>query len=193
MGKTTVSDYVQTKVNLMDKNSEFSRYIISKLSNEVINSFGAIPGNRHLTLNELSGADQDFENRELSVEEWAVHATLTLYALHRRATQHSMNCVNISLGQAASHLFLINKGLGEVIHNRVRQCLLASDLKSFVRCAGGLIIHFQKNNVKLDYPMLSEHLVDFQRREIHDDVLSFWACHYHGFPATYDEMKGKFY
>ena len=103
-----------------------------------------------------------------SMEEWAIHTALTLYAVHQQGNdprQHNMNQKKISLGTAAAKLVSAggeHEEARERVARRFHQVVLAPDMDAMAYYLRGFIQLLRSSDIPLDYPMLSRDLYLYQ-------------------------------
>lgn len=118
-----------------------------------------------------------------SVEELAVHAALTLYALHQQARPTGMHAPGVGLGRAVARLERVTGGSEPDRTSPVRRrfdAVVTSDgLTEAVQHLRGLVSQMRGAGLGLDYGMLADDLDQLQRPGGADVVRRRWARQYH--------------
>ena len=117
-----------------------------------------------------------------SFEENAIHATLTLYALHRQGKEQSMNAQEKteespreSIGSATAQLVQPDESNLGAIKRRFDAMATAPEITELVYHARGIIQLLKANDIPLNYPRFAEDLFWFQCPGQADRVRLRWG------------------
>ncbi|WP_166844619.1 type I-E CRISPR-associated protein Cse2/CasB [Isoptericola sp. BMS4] len=112
-------------------------------------------------------------------EERAVHAALTLYAVHQQARSEAMHRPGVGLGHAVASLER-NHGDADAdrtspVRRRFDAVVTATDVVEVTHHLRGLVTQMRGAGIGFDYGQLADDFVDFQRPGRQDDVRRRWA------------------
>ncbi len=145
---------------------------------------GADPRIWNLTVDGMPG---DPRGDQASFEERAVHAALTLFAVHQQSRPTGMHQHGVGLGQAVSRLDRIRGG-GDAEHTspvrrRFDAVVTSESLGEAVHHLRGLVTQLRSEGIGLDYGMLAGDLDQLQRPGGADAVRRRWARQFHHLDA----------
>lgn len=149
---------------------------------------GVEPGSEPSVWQEtLEGFPAQFvgSDERVSREEKAVHAAVTLFAVHQQSKGAAMHRRGVSFGAAASRL-AYETGAGErnpAVLRRFQALGTATSLEESLTHARGLIGQFRSAGVPLDYGRLAVDLARLQDPRSADGVRLEWGRAYY-FKAT---------
>jgi CRISPR system Cascade subunit CasB len=131
----------------------------------------------------VEGVPGDARGDSASAEERAVHAALTLYAVHQQSRSDGMHQPGVGLGRAVARLDRARGG-GESEHTspvrrRFDAAVTAEDLTEVVHHLRGLVGQLRADGIGLDYGMLADDLHLYQRPDGADVVRRRWARQFH--------------
>lgn len=131
----------------------------------------------------VDGVPGEARGDEPSREERAVHAALTLYAVHQQSRPTGMHHPGVGLGRAVARLDrLRGGGDGEhtsPVRRRFDAVVTADSLGEAVQHLRGLITQLRSEGIDLDYGMLADDLDELQRPGGADAVRRRWARQFH--------------
>jgi CRISPR system Cascade subunit CasB len=107
--------------------------------------------------------------------EQAIHAALTLFALHQQGKAETVSRTNVGFGSAARRLVTPDKENEQTIKRRFDAMLTAKDFTELSRHARGLIQLMKAKDVYLDYPRFAKDLYQHQNPETRDRVMYKWG------------------
>ncbi|WP_176921534.1 type I-E CRISPR-associated protein Cse2/CasB [Pseudonocardia oroxyli] len=97
-------------------------------------------------------------------EEWAVHVALTLFSVHQQSRGERMHQRGRGLGQALRSLHSGDqKSLPDPLMRRFRMLGTADDFTEFTHHLRGVVQLLRTGGAPLDYGVLTDQLVDWQR------------------------------
>lgn len=171
-------NFVKYKIRQLAENPNESsvRAILAKLRRGIGKEPGSIPELWDVTFdglpNELIGKGGD-----PTCGEWAVHAALTLYALHQQGKDLKKQCMNKEgeyLGVSLRNL-IRNDEDEQRIKRRFDAAVTSNCLEELTYHLRGLIQILKAQDIPLDYPALTEDLYWFQFPDIKDSVRLRWG------------------
>ena len=111
-------------------------------------------------------------------EEWAVHTALTLYAVHQQSRTESMCVPGRGIGHAARKLVGPAKEENPSARARFNALVTSTTLSELRRHLRSLVSQLRSNKIVLDYAMLADDLVAFQRPGGAKNVRLRWSRQY---------------
>ena len=180
--RIAVGRFVAGRVHQLDasRESASTRATLANLRRAVAREVGSVPEIWQVT---LDGAPGTPRGDAPTVEEIAIHATLTLYAVHQQSKVESMHRRGAGLGHAVRRLEARagQPGSSDVSPVRRRFDALAtsqsvSEARHHLR---GLVGQLSANGIPLDYGMLAEDLHDLQIAHRAPSVRLRWARQYY--------------
>lgn len=131
---------------------------------------------------------------EPSREEWAVHLALTMFAAHQQSRPSPMHHPGIGFGAAVARLDRAVAGADtegpSPVRRRFDAAVTSGSLAELSHHLRGLVKQLRSAGIGLDYGMLADDLVQFQRLGGADEVRRRWARQYYHLdrdaPATPD-------
>jgi CRISPR system Cascade subunit CasB len=111
-------------------------------------------------------------------EERAVHVATTHFALHQQSRPEGVHRPGVGLGQAVARLDRLRPGSGEgvsPVRRRFDVLVTAGTLDELTHHLRGLIGQLRTASVGLDYGMLADDLLTFQRPGRANNVRRRWA------------------
>ena len=132
----------------------------------------------------LEGLPKQFvgDDQTVSLEERAVHAAMTLFAVHQQSKIDKMHKPRISFGAAASKLAYATGMEGKqnpAVLRRFQALGTATSLTESVTNARGLIGQFRSAGISLDYGRLAVDLARLQDSRSADTVRLEWGRAYY--------------
>lgn len=115
--------------------------------------------------------------------EWAVHITLTLFALHQQGKDIKKQCMyreGYLLGIALRKL-VKDEGDENRIKRRFDKVVTADSIEEVSHHLRGLVQLMKAEDIPLDYPKLAEDLFRFQNSETRDNIRLKWGREYYSF------------
>ncbi len=187
-----LSSFVLGKIRLLDMETPWARGMLAKLRRGVGKSPGELPELWEAT---LIDAPEAWNGRDgvPSFEQNAVHAALTLYALHRQGKTGSMNLKEGgSLGAAAARLVDAGGGNFDAVKRRFDAVVTASDFLELAHHARGIVQLLKAADIKLDYPRFALDLFYYQIPSQLNHVRLLWGQAFYGvLNRAKDEKDGK--
>ena len=123
---------------------------------------------------------------EPTPEEWAVHTAMTLYALHQQSRTEPMCVSGRGLGRAARDLIGSSDNENPSVRARFNALVTSttpSELRYHLR---SLVTQLRSKSITLDYAMLADDLVTFQRPGGAKKVRLRWSRQYASLPTNQD-------
>jgi len=159
--KKAVADFVRRKIEMLNEDSPKSHAACAKLRRAIGKPPGSTPDIWDVT---LQGAPDRWQSRNggASYEEWAVHTTLTLYALHRQGKLESMSDEENSFAAAVARIILKDEGRLEATRRRFNAVATATDFTELIYHARGIIQLLKAENIRMDYPLFAQDLYVFR-------------------------------
>lgn len=138
---------------------------------------GSVPEIWALTIADVPGPDTGDEPTR---EEWAVHLALCLFAIHQQGKSDPVQQDGLGLGTAVARLDRERGGVardGDVSPTRRRFTALstAASLTEAAFHLRGIVTQLRSSGVPVDYGMLADDLVRFQRTGGGASVRLAWA------------------
>jgi len=158
--------FVSAKIALLDKDEPYSKAACAKLRRAVGKLREEAPDVWDIT---IQGAPEG----EISGK--AIHACLTLYALHRQGKEESMCDQETGFGTAISKLIVINPDNEVAIRRRFNAVATSLEFSELAYHARGLVQLLKSNNIKLDYPRFASELYYFQFPERKNRIRLEWG------------------
>jgi CRISPR system Cascade subunit CasB len=116
-------------------------------------------------------------------EEWAVHLALTLFASHQQSRPGTMHHPGVGFGAAVARLdrAVAREGVDgpSSVRRRFDAAVTSASLPELAHHLRGLVKQLRGAGVGLDYGMLADDLVQFQRPGGADTVRRRWARQYY--------------
>ncbi|MDR0990924.1 MAG: type I-E CRISPR-associated protein Cse2/CasB [Propionibacteriaceae bacterium] len=177
-----VGRLVDNRVNFLQESRQSSATVaqLAYLRANVGRPPGADPAIWSLT---VEGVPGNPHNDEPTAEEWAVHQALTLFASHQQSRDKNMHEKKTGLGQAVARL---DRRRGRSDDNQVSPVRRRFDaavtsatpdeLSYHLR---GLVALLRGEEIGLDYGLLADDLVQFQRIGGASTVRRRWARQYY--------------
>lgn len=173
-----VKVFVQQKIRWLSGNSNESaaRAMLAKLRRGIGKAPGSMPELWEATMKnlpqELMGKGQEPSNGE-----WAVHTTLTLWALHQQGKDLQQQCMSKdgeSLGVALRKL-VDDDDEEKRIKRRFDAVSTSSSMEEFAYHLRGLIQLLKAKAISMDYPALAVDLYWLQFPNARDSVRLRWG------------------
>ncbi|WGD37189.1 type I-E CRISPR-associated protein Cse2/CasB [Lysinibacter sp. HNR] len=142
-------------------------------------------------LTEVSYSSNGLVPERIKRQEWAEHTALVLYGFHQQSQSESMhtNQYGHSLGRAMRQLFDVDNDPDNIMDSamgrRVRELFFATSMPQLFR----QILTFTQlftasgQNLKLNYNVLFDDLVQWQQPNKRDSVRSRWGRDFYATPA----------
>ena len=169
-----VGEFIRQKIGLLDEESSRSRAMCAKLRRAIGKPPGSVPDVWELTLH---GAKDGWlsRNDKPSYAEWAIHTTLTLYALHRQGKSESMNREGFSFANATAELVRKDDNRIDAIRRRFNAVATAMEFTELAYHARGIIQLLKAEDICMDYPRFAQDLVVFQYPGGADKIRLRWG------------------
>lgn len=172
-----VAMYVKRKIDfLRDSQENRARASLANLRRGIGRAPGAIPDLWELTLSDLPEVLLSRDG-EPTYGEWAIHTTLTLFALHQQGKDLHTNCMNndsFPLGRAIRSLVKKDEDMPR-IKRRFDAAATAGDLKEFSHHLRGLVQLLKAADIPLDYVQMAKDLYFYQISNTKDNVRLRWG------------------
>lgn len=152
---------------------------LAQLRRGVGKEVGAVPDLWQYTLEGLPG-DPHRQGDLPTINERAVYAAMTLYAVHQQSRGQEMHQPGQSLGTAVRQL-RTRAASAEAVRRRFVALGTAETFDEVVHHARGLITQLRSHGIPLDYGMLTEDLVYLQTRGA-DRVRLRWGRDFYRIP-----------
>lgn len=110
--------------------------------------------------------------------ERAVHAALTLYAVHQQSQSEPMHRAGYSIGRSAREL-ADRTGADAAVLRRFQMLGTASSLAEALHHLRGLVTQFRSERVPLDYGRLADDLYWLQEPSVTDRIRLAWGRDYY--------------
>jgi len=157
-----------------------TRATLANLRGAVARDVGSVPEVWEIT---LDGAPGRADGDEPTAEETAIHAALTLFAVHQQSRDEPMHRKGVGLGQAVRRLEAqgVAPGAGETspVRRRFDALATAVSLTEARHHLRGLVDQMSAKWVSLDYAALAEDLFDLQFPQRAAAVRLRWARQYY--------------
>ena len=181
--ENAVYGFVQRKIKLLDEDTSWSRAMLAKLRRGVGKPPGASPDVWAVT---LSDAPDEWHSRDgsPSFAENAVHATLTLYALHRQGKERGMSVcgraddgreLGDSVGAAAARLVQADESNLGAVKRRFDRAVTSAGFSELSRHVVGIVQLLKAGDRPLDYPRFALELFWFQHPGREDMIRLRWG------------------
>jgi len=181
--KIRIDGFVRNKIASLDEESSWSRAMLAKLRRGIGKTPGSVPEIWEITIGD---SPDDWQSRDgvPSYAENAVHAALTLYALHRQGKggtandntrDENGNISGKSFGSAVARLISSNGSNEHAIKRRFDAVATASDFKELAHHARGLIQLLKASDITMDYPGFARDLFFYQLPGFADKVRLRWG------------------
>lgn len=179
-----VKSYIKYQITRLfeSKNDSAVRATLAKLRRGIGKPPGSIPELWSVTLEGLP-ENLSKKNEDPTFSEWAVHTTLTLYALHQQGKDLRNNCMNKegeSIGISIRKL-IKNEDDETRVKRRFDAAATSDSLGEFAHHLRGLIQMLKAEDLPLDYPKLAEELFLFQFPERRDYVRLNWGRDFYSY------------
>ncbi len=175
-----LSAFVHRKIKLLDKETPWARGMLAKLRRGIGKPPGELPELWAATLAEAPQA-WDGKGGKPSREQNAVHAALTLYALHRQGKNISMSTdKGNSLGGAAARLVDADRGNFDAVKRRFDAVATATDFLELAHHARSVVQLLKGADIKLDYPRFALDLFYYQIPSETNRVRLRWGQDFYG-------------
>lgn len=180
----SIRRYVEGRLQrlLADPGSSRTRALLARLRGAVAREPGEVPEIWSLTIDGVPGAPRPGDDSP-TAEERAVHAALTLFALHQQSRAEPMHRRDVGLGLAVRRLEARRPGRSEADKSPVRRrfdaVVLADTFGEVVHHLRGLITQMRADGIALDYAQLADDLLRLQRPGGAHGVRLRWARQYH--------------
>ncbi len=172
-----VYQFVNSKIHLLQKNEEWDRAMLAKLRRGAGKDPSETPEIWEVT---LAGLPEELVCRQsdcckATAGEQAVHAALTLFALHQQGSTVSVDVAKVSFATAARRL--MNGTNDDAIKRRFDAAVTATDISELVNHARGLVqlMKAAEKPIGFDYPQFAKDLYVFQFPEGKGDVRLRWG------------------
>ncbi|QAY71393.1 type I-E CRISPR-associated protein Cse2/CasB [Xylanimonas protaetiae] len=114
-----------------------------------------------------------------TVQEWAVHTAMTLFATHQQSRDAGMHRPGVGLGQAVARLERKQGGAEDdrisSLRRRFDAAVTAATPDELAHHLRGLVTQLRGGDEGLDYGLLADDLVQFQQPGQAGDVRRRWA------------------
>ena len=173
--------FVKRKVAELDADTSRAKAACAKLRRAVGKHPNATPDIWDIT---LTGAPKKWDSRDgqPSREEAAVHAALTLYALHSQSKDTGMNKEGVSFGEAVAKLR--DNDNEESVKRRFNAVATSVDFTELAYHARGIISLLRSKGIEMDYPRFAADLFWFQFPEYADSVRLRWGRDFYKYNNT---------
>ncbi|WP_265523171.1 type I-E CRISPR-associated protein Cse2/CasB [Oerskovia flava] len=190
-GQHELGRLVDTRVRRLLRTRESSTAVatLARLRNNVGRPPGRDPSIWDVTLRDVS---PDARSDDPTTAERAVHAAMTLFALHQQARDAPMHVRGVGFGRAVWQLGRARQdaddGTGPV-RRRFNIVVTASSVDDLTHHMRGLVTQMRGESIGLDYGALADDLLQFQRPGQADAVRRRWGRQYHRLdkPGTVDD------
>ena len=126
----------------------------------------------------IDGVPGNATTDEPSHQERAVHAAMTLLAVHQQSRPDPMDKAGVGLGHAAAQLDLRRGGTGDggsPVRRRLDAAVTSSSFEELVHHLRGLVGLLRSEGIGLDYGLLADDLDQFQRPAGSNAVRRRWV------------------
>jgi len=187
MDPKKVGDFIRQKIGFLDEESSQSRAMCAKLRRAIGKPPGSVPDIWEIT---LQGAQDEWQSRndKPSYAEWAIHTTLTLYALHRQGKTGSMNKEGFTFANAIAELVRKDDNKIDAIRRRFNAVATATEFTELSHHARGIIQLLKAEDLHMDYPRFAQDLVIYQYPGGSDRIRLRWG---EDFYRALDKKTGK--
>jgi CRISPR system Cascade subunit CasB len=175
--------FVRQKIALLDKDTPWSRAMLAKLRRGVGKPPDALPDIWEVTLADMPDEWYGYGGNA-SFAEWAIHTTLSLYALPRQGKIGSMNVcgktedgkeLGDSFGGAAARLVEQDASNLDAVKRRFDAVATSVDFKELMHHARGIIQLLKAKDILFNYPCFAKDLYAFQFAGSADKVRLCWG------------------
>ncbi len=118
-----------------------------------------------LDILEFTVADEFFTGRSdagVSIDEYAAHVALTLFALHQQSRSGPMHCRGVGLGAALRRLHDGPDPVPDAVQRRFRVLGTAGGVDELTHHLRGAVQLLRTKDIALDYGLLADQLVSWQ-------------------------------
>lgn len=181
-----IAAYVSARIRALDADTPWAKSALAKLRRGIGKDPGELPEIWDITLEELP-VELLSNNGRATNTQWAIHVSLTLYALHRQGKNVSMNdpvqiikgkrIYGKSLGSAARRLIKPDKSNEQSIKRRFDAIATAQSLSELAHHARGLVqlLKAADPHVTMDYPRFAQDLYSYQFADSRNRVRLRWG------------------
>lgn len=138
--------------------------------------------------------DLGIDTSEPTAREWAVHLSMTLFAIHQQSQRdRRMHKVGRSLGRASRDLAEAKGGeeASDAVLRRFHMLGTAATLPEVAHHARSLISQFRAEDIPLDYGLLTDHLIKLQDPRTAPAVRLAWGRDYYRTRRTAAETTSQ--
>lgn len=169
----SIYSFIVRKIKILDNDEPYSRAMCAKLRRAIGKHPGATPDIWEITMGEAPDNWSSHKGKP-TLEEWAVHTTLSLYALHRQGKNRSMNQQGQSLGTAIGQLARDENKL-KPIQRRFSSMATSTEFTELAYHARGLVQLLKAEDIPMDYPSFAKDLFWFQIPGYADPIRLRWG------------------
>ena len=189
-----VREFVYGKIQslMMSRNESYVRATLAKLRRGVGKHPGSLPDIWDFT---LEGLPEEFMSRsdDPSPEEWAVHLSLSLFALHQQGKslpERPMSETGKTFGNAV-RLLIFQKGKDseEAIKRHFDVVITSNTPEELAHHLRSMVNLLKSDDIPLDYPRLAEDLYRFQSASLRDGVRLRWGQDYYASKGKEEENE----
>jgi CRISPR system Cascade subunit CasB len=180
-----VGNYVSYQIQRLTgpEQGSASRAAFARLRRGIGKAPGSMPELWDATLNGLPVELLSRDGRP-SYGEWAVHTTLTLFALHQQGSDPKTSCMNrdgVYLGKAIRGLVRTEEDMTRV-KRRFDAAATSDSLTEFSHHLRGLIQLLKAAEIPLDYPALAKDIYWYQFEGVRDRIRLRWGQDFYHHP-----------
>jgi len=177
------SVFVKRKITWLgeSKNESVVRAMLARLRRGIGKAPGSMPELWDVTLSELPEALLG-KGEDPTPGEWAIHAALTLFALHQQGKNLKQQCMHREgnfLGAAVRKLVEHDKNNEDAVRRRFHAAAVSDSFERFCWQLRGLIQLLRAKDIPLDYAALTEDLYWFQVPDRRDGIRLKWGQDFH--------------
>lgn len=107
--------------------------------------------------------------------EWALHTTLTLFALHQQGNTQSMSAEGIPFGKAVRLICQQEPAKEPGVIRRFNALITADSLEEFSHYARGIIQLMKQGGIQMDYPKFASDLFWYQLESTQNSIRMQWG------------------
>jgi CRISPR system Cascade subunit CasB len=169
-----IGNIVSKKVGWLSLSGAKQRAALAKLRRGIGREPGDTPEIWDIILAELPESLTGWDGTTTRAE-YAIHTSLTLFALHQQGKGEPVSYPGISFGTAIRRLVSPDKGNEQAVKRRFDATVTARDFIEFAQHARGLVQLMKANDVLLDYSRFAKDLYWFQDTEQKTKVMLRWG------------------
>jgi CRISPR system Cascade subunit CasB len=195
----TIREHVCKKINLLKESESFEKAALARLRRAAGKKPGEAPEVLDVTFVDLSECTRRYKgapSKAAWVEwtEWAIHVSLTLFAIHYQGNTGSIEKVSkscISFGTAAGRLVDPTRANEQAVKRRFDAAVTSRGIKEFSHHARGLVKLMKASAIPMDYPEFAKQLYCYQNPDQRTRVVMDWGRDFWSVVADGQSQENK--